>query len=66
LSIEINNDYKVVETCGTNPLPIDKNYYIEVVFLDNTEAEKNKNLPEKFLPPTDDELSTAANNGYVL
>jgi len=25
LSVMINNDYKVVESCGTNPLPIDKN-----------------------------------------
>jgi len=31
ISIIINNDYKVEETCGTNPLRIDITYYIEVL-----------------------------------
>jgi len=31
ISIIINNDYKVEETCGTNPLRIDTTYYIEVL-----------------------------------
>lgn len=63
MSLKINADYKVVESCGTNPLPIDKNYQIEVVFMDLKEAEKNKDLPDKFLPPTEAEHKTAAKNG---
>lgn len=31
--------------------------------MDSKEAEKNKNLPDKFLPPTDQELAVAGNNG---
>ena len=37
-----------------------------MIFLDKKEAEKNKSLPDKFLPPTDSEHATAASNGFVL
>lgn len=31
--------------------------------MDKKEAEKNKNLPDKFVPPTEAEHITAAKNG---
>jgi len=63
ISIIINNDYKVEETCGTNPLRIDTVYYIEVLYVNNETAEKNQ---DKFLPPSEEELEVAEMNGYAL
>jgi len=56
----------VVETCGTSVLPIDMNYYIELVYVDVKEAKKNEANGDKFMPPSEAEKTLAGTNGFVL